>query len=120
MNLRLKIHSPYWRFVTIMKTPVSIVKGDNPYETAYKALQALPQPKVKDKRVLLKSNISRLLPYTQGAKTHPQVVAAAIDYFKECGAAEVAVGESPITGVRMPEAYTICGFALNLRVENFE
>ena len=92
-----------------MKTPVSIVKGNNPYETAYKALQALPQPPVKNKRVLLKPNISRLLPYTQGATTHPQVVAAAIDYFKECGAAEIAVGESPITGVRMPEAYTICG-----------
>jgi uncharacterized protein (DUF362 family) len=92
-----------------MDTPVSIEKGKNPYETTYKALQKLPQPSVRGLRVLLKPNVSRLLPYTQGATTHPQVVAAAIDYFRECGAAEIAVGESPITGVHVPEAYVICG-----------
>ena len=92
-----------------MNIPVSIAKGKKPYETTYKALLKLPKPSVKGLRVLLKPNVSRLLPYTQGATTHPQVLAATIDYFRECGAAEIAVGESPITGVRVPEAYSICG-----------
>ncbi len=92
-----------------MDIPVGIAKGKNPYETTYEALGKLPPPPVRGLRVLLKPNVSRLLSYTQGATTHPQVLAAAIDYFNDCGAAEIAVGESPITGVRMPEAYAVCG-----------
>ncbi len=87
----------------------SIAKGRDPYRTTIQALERLPQPDVKGLRVLLKPNVSRMLPYTQGATTHPQVVAAAIDYFKSYGAAEVALGESPITGVRVLEAYEVCG-----------
>jgi len=92
-----------------MNIPVGIAKGKDPYKTTYEALQKLPQPSVHGLKVLLKPNVSRLLPYTHGATTHPQVVAAVIDYFKECNAGEIAVGESPITGVCMPEAYAICG-----------
>ncbi len=88
---------------------VSIARGKDPYYTTLKALENLTPPQVKGLRVLLKPNVSRMLPYSRGATTHPQVVAAAIDYFRSCGAAEVAVGESPITGVRVPEAYEICG-----------
>lgn len=40
--------------------------------------------------------------------THPEVVAAAIDAFREAGA-DVAVGESPITGVAALEALEISG-----------
>ncbi len=43
-----------------------------------------------------------------GVVTNPQVVAAAIDAFREAGA-EVAVGESPIVGVNMPEAFEAAG-----------
>ena len=43
-----------------------------------------------------------------GITTHPQVVAAAIDAFREVGA-EVAVGESPITGVAALDAFEIGG-----------
>jgi uncharacterized protein (DUF362 family) len=45
-----------------------------------------------------------------GVTTHPQVVAAAIDAFREAGA-NVAVGESPITGVTALEAFEISGVA---------
>ncbi len=44
----------------------------------------------------------------KGITTHPEVVAAAIDAFREAGA-EVAIGESPITGVKMFEAFENCG-----------
>ena len=43
-----------------------------------------------------------------GVTTHPQVIAAAIDAFREAGA-DVAVGESPITGVAALDAFEIGG-----------
>jgi len=43
-----------------------------------------------------------------GITTHPQVVAAAIDAFREAGA-EVAVGESPIAGVKIFDAFKNSG-----------
>ncbi|MGD8562355.1 MAG: DUF362 domain-containing protein [Desulfarculaceae bacterium] len=88
---------------------VSIAKGEKPYGTTRKALEGLDPPRVAGLRVLLKPNTARMLAPSSGATTHPQVVAAAIDYFKELGAAEVAVGESPITGVQVSEAFELCG-----------
>lgn len=88
---------------------VSVAKGESPYETTLEVLSRLEPPNVKGLRVLLKPNASRLLPSDRGANTNPQVVAAALDYFRELGAAEVAVGESPITGVRVNEVFELTG-----------
>lgn len=63
---------------------------------------------MQGKRVLLKPNVGRIAPPGTGVTTHPQVVAAAIDAFREAGA-EVAVGESPIVGVRVAEAFEASG-----------
>jgi uncharacterized protein (DUF362 family) len=52
-----------------------------------------------------------------GVTTHPQVVAAAIDAFREAGA-NVAVGESPITGVTALEAFEISGVAAVARARD--
>lgn len=46
--------------------------------------------------------------------TNSQVVAAAIDAFREAGA-EVAIGESPIVGIKTLEAYEQCGLAMMAR-----
>lgn len=62
----------------------------------------------KGKRVLLKPNAGRNVEAGKGITTHPEVVAAAIDVFREAGA-EVAIGESPITGVKMSEAFESSG-----------
>ena len=61
-------------------------------------------------RVLLKPNAGRVAPPGSGVTTHPDVVAAAIDAFRE-GGAEVAVGESPIAGVSVEEAFQVTGMA---------
>jgi uncharacterized protein (DUF362 family) len=45
-----------------------------------------------------------------GTNTNPQVVAAAIDVFRAAGA-DVAVGESPISGVKTLEAFELSGMA---------
>jgi uncharacterized protein (DUF362 family) len=56
----------------------------------------------------LKPNAGRNVESGRGITTHPEVVAAAVDAFREAGA-EVAIGESPITGVAMFEAFENCG-----------
>ena len=45
-----------------------------------------------------------------GIVTHPDVVAAAIDAFQEAGA-EVAIGESPIVGINVLQAFEASGVA---------
>ncbi len=71
----------------------------------------------KGKRVLLKPNAGRDAEPETGITTHPQVVAAAIDAFREAGA-DVAVGESPITGVKMPDAFESTGIGAVAKERN--
>ena len=62
------------------------------------------------KRVLLKPNAGRSAALESGICTHPEVVAAAIDAFRDAGA-EVAIGESPISGVSTLDALESTGIA---------
>ncbi len=71
----------------------------------------------KNKRILLKPNVGRNVKPETGVTTHPQVVAAAIDAFREAGA-DVAVGESPITGVTISDAFESSGIAAVAKVRN--
>ncbi len=84
--------------------------GDGPYNNTRKAISNIDLLPSKNKRVLLKPNVGRNVAPETGITTHPQVVAAAIDAFRECGA-DVAVGESPITGVTTLEAFETSGIA---------
>jgi len=84
--------------------------SDDPYTNTRKVLANIDLLPAKNKRVLLKPNIGRNVEAKTGITTHPQVVAAAIDAFQEAGA-EVAVGESPITGVTMFEAFENSGIS---------
>ena len=63
-----------------------------PYDNTREALANIDLSPSKGKRVLLKPNVGRNVKPETGITTHPQVVAAAIDAFKEAGA-DVAVGE---------------------------
>jgi uncharacterized protein (DUF362 family) len=82
--------------------------GEGPYNNTRKALANIDLSPVKGKRVLLKPNAGRNVEAGKGITAHPEVVAAAIDAFREAGA-EVAIGESPITGVKTLEAFENCG-----------
>ncbi len=84
--------------------------GDHPYENTRQALSQIDLSPSKNKRVLLKPNVGRNAQPGTGITTHPDVVAAAIDAFREAGA-EVAVGESPITGVSALDAFETTGIA---------
>lgn len=87
---------------------VHVSHGGGPYVNTRRALEGIELGPVRGKRVLLKPNVGRVAVPSSGVVTHPEVVAAAIDVFREAGA-EVAVGESPIVGVAMQEAYEAAG-----------
>jgi len=87
---------------------VTVTHGPDPYQNTRAALQAFSLTQTRGLRVLLKPNAGRVARPGDGVTTHPQVVAAAIDAFQEAGA-EVAVGESPITGVHARDALAAAG-----------
>ncbi|MBN1761296.1 MAG: DUF362 domain-containing protein [Chitinispirillaceae bacterium] len=90
---------------------IAVSAGHGPYRNTLDALSAFNLSPVSGRRVLLKPNIGRIADDRSGIVTNPQVVAAAIDVFKAAGALEVAVGESPITGVTMEQAFETSGIA---------
>jgi len=89
---------------------VFVAHGDGPYANARLALQSLDLTAVRGRQVLLKPNAGRVASAGSGVTTHPEVVAAAIDTFRKAGA-EVAVGESPIMGVKVSQAFASSGIA---------
>lgn len=87
---------------------VSVAHGQGAYANTRMALQAMDLSPIQGKRVLLKPNVGRVAMPGEGITTHPEVVAAAIDALREADA-EVAIGESPITGVDVMEAFATAG-----------
>ena len=87
---------------------VYVAAGQGPYATTRAALGHIDLSPARGKRVLLKPNAGRVTAPGTGITTHPQVIAAAMDAFIEAGA-DVAVGESPIVGVKTPDAFDAMG-----------
>ena len=98
---------------------VFVEHGQGPYANTRSALARLDLEKVRGKKVLLKPNAGRCAAPGEGITTDPGVVAAAIDAFKEAGAV-VAVGESPITGVKAFDAFEDAGIASVARERDCE
>ena len=88
---------------------VIVSQGENPYHTTINALQQYRLPNLRGKKVLLKPNAARLALPGQGITTHPLVVKAALDYLREVGIDDVAIGESCIFGVDAHEAFQRTG-----------
>lgn len=89
-------------------THVYVAKGPDAYKNTQKTLQAMSLSGIRGLRILLKPNIGRAARPGTAVTTNPEVIAAAIDVFRKAGAI-VAIGESPIIGVDLEEAYRICG-----------
>jgi len=87
---------------------VYVTAGQGPYANTRAVLARMDLSPARGKRVLLKPNAGRVAPSGTGITTHPQVIAAAIDAFIEAGA-DVAVGESPIVGVKALDAFDCMG-----------
>jgi uncharacterized protein (DUF362 family) len=106
MGLISLSHTPFE--LNVSCPSVFWASGDDPYNNTRKALANIDLSPSKNKRVLLKPNVGRNVEQKTGITTHPQVVAAAIDAFREAGA-DASVGESPITGVKMFGAFESSG-----------
>lgn len=89
---------------------VHVAQGNGAYANTRRALESADLGTVRGKRVLLKPNAGRVASPGSGVTTHPDVVAASIDAFREAGA-EVVIGESPIVGVDVYEAFEATGIA---------
>jgi uncharacterized protein (DUF362 family) len=98
----------------ITDADVFVATGVNAYDVARRALSSASLGFASGARVLLKPNAGRMTTPKSGVDTHPEVVAAAIDAFKEAGA-RVSVGDSPIAGVRALQALENCGIAPEAR-----
>lgn len=84
--------------------------GEDAYATARAALAGWDLSVWSGAKVLLKPNAGRVVPANSGVDTSPEVVAAAIDAFREAGALPT-VGDSPIAGVGPLEALESSGIA---------
>ena len=89
---------------------VVAVRNPDAYAGASQALAGLPLPDCAGKTVLLKPNAGRAVEPLTGITTHPQVVAAAIDFFQQRGAT-VRVAESPILGFTAKQTFQSTGIA---------
>jgi uncharacterized protein (DUF362 family) len=99
------------------RVKVAVAHGEGPYHNTLKALNSISLQAARGKRVLLKPNAGRMAHSGEGITTHAEVVAAAIDAFHQAGA-EVAVGDSPITGVKALEALEITGISAVAKKRN--
>jgi uncharacterized protein (DUF362 family) len=89
---------------------VAVSNHPDAYQATRAVLAELTLNTYSGKRILLKPNAGRCATPGSGVTTNPDVVAAAIDAFREAGAT-VAIGESPITGVKTLEAFETTGIA---------
>jgi|GEM_PF-94166 len=93
------------------KPCVSVASGHGPYRNTLDALSRINLSAIRGRRVLLKPNLGRVAEASSGIVTNPQVVAATIDALRNAGAAHIAIGESPITGVNTMQAFEKSGMA---------
>jgi len=107
--------NPFFKKQALVR--VAVAHGQGPYHNTLTALSSISLQAVRGRRVLLKPNAGRVARSGEGITTHAEVVAAAIDAFRQAGA-DVAVGESPITGVKTMEAFEATGIADEARKRN--
>ena len=115
MNTLPPQDSPFKKSSDLSEVFVSAGRG--PYENTRHALMNIDLSPAKAKRVLLKPNAGRIAAAGDAVTTEPEVVAAAIDVFREAGA-HVSIGESPIAGVNTLEAFEACGITEIARKRN--
>ncbi len=93
------------------KNVVSVAHGNGPYQNIIDALGRLDLSLLKGKRVLIKPNAGRHVEGCKGITTHPEAVAAVIDAVTVESPSHIAIGESPILGVKTLEAFESTGIA---------
>ncbi len=94
-----------------MTHQVRVTRGEDAYLAAREALAGIELPELRGRRVLVKPNAARMLPWQAGGTANPRAVAAVLDHLGERRPAALAVGESCITGVKAAAAFETTGIA---------
>lgn len=101
-------------------TDVYVVKGADPAEIAYEAIDKVFREDSSALSVLLKVNTGFKGPAASGLCTHPEAVRGLIRFFKERGTKKVYVGDSSIVGTDSVEALKSAGIWDVCREEGVE
>lgn len=64
----------------------------------------------RKKRIGIKPNLVSAVPASDGATTHPEVVAGLIEYLKEHGFERLVIMEGSWVGDRTEDAFEVCGY----------
>ncbi len=89
---------------------VFLARSKNAREMTLNVLKGLDGDSFRGKSVLIKPDIQHSASPQSGKVGNPAVVAAIVDWLRENGAGEIAVGESPALGVQAKEAFAVSGF----------
>ncbi len=66
-------------------------------------------PADRNCRIAIKPNLVNATPPSNGATTHPEVVAGIIEYLKQHGYENIRIMEGAWAGAHTGEAYRVCG-----------
>ncbi|SHF09943.1 DUF362 domain-containing protein [Alkalibacter saccharofermentans] len=95
------------------RNDIYVVYGSNPKEMAKKILHEVQIEDLigdRKKKIGIKPNLVVAKPAQEGATTHPEMVAGAIEYLKDKGYEDISVIEGSWVGDRTSEAFDICGY----------
>ena len=101
---------------------VVIRKGNNSAGLIKDLLKEFPAGGlgIGGRRILIKPNAGRMAGPGLGINTSPSVIGSILDYFLENGIKNIAVGESPIAGVKALESLEMSGIAQEARKRGVE
>lgn len=84
---------------------VSVAKGQDPHAVTLKSLSRMDPAPINGRRILIKPRASRPLPPQSGSSTHPGVIEAAIDWFRQNRAESITVAGCPPLGICTEKAF---------------
>jgi len=93
----------------ISKPIVSIAGKQGPFKNVVSALEKIDLSVVKNKSVLIKPNAGRKALPERGYNTHPLAIAAVIEVINKYKPSKIAIGESPLIGIKTFEAFERSG-----------
>ena len=99
----------YFSSVKQLSKKVSLAFKEGAFKNTEAALSSLDLKSIQNKSVLIKPNIGRCVKSGTGINTSPEAVAAVIETLLKAGACNIAIGESPILGVNIMEAFKKSG-----------
>ncbi len=88
---------------------ISICGKQGPFDNVLNALSALDLGWIKNKTVLIKPNVGRSAKPERGYNAHPEAVAAVIETLQKAGVKKIAIGESPLVGIKVMDAFEKSG-----------